>query len=407
MELQKFYIKGRTFLSTDSNLQEALASIYDTPERPRCLCVRGGVEMYVAKHRLYLVKRMPSTGNKHHPSCPSFEPEWSHSGLGELMGEAVIEHSPESIEIRVDFALARMPGRSIPRGEKTTPVEINAPRHRMSLRALLHFLWEKAGFNRWYPAMTNKRSQGVIRKYLLEAADEVETKGIRLSERLYIPESFNEERKAEIAERRREKLALLHSPEDEVQYKMAIVIGEFKSVEASPYGRKIWVKHMPDCPLLIETKTWERAERVFGTILEARDADAPSTLRIVLCALIYAKREYTYQIDAITFMLVTENWIPVDGMYELPLIQMLIDRSRRFMKPLRYDAKSVAHYPNALLLDTGDRPVPLHIISGFMEEKERSAKEKALKISEDYFWVWYSDKPMPDLPSSKLVRLEY
>ncbi|MES2356605.1 MAG: DUF1173 family protein [Pseudomonadota bacterium] len=398
MELQKFYIKGRTFLSTDANLQEALASIYETPERPRCLCVRGGVEMYVAKHRSYLVKRMPGTGNKHLPSCPSFEPEWSHSGLGELMGEAVIEHSPESIEIRVDFALARMPGKSVPRGEQTVPSEINAPRHRMSLRALLHFLWEKAGFNRWYPAMANKRSQGVIRKYLLEAADEVETKGIRLSERLYIPEPFNEERKTEIVERRREKLAVLHVSEDDAQYKMAIVIGEFKSVETSPYGRKILVKHMPDCPLLIETKTWERAERTFGSMLEARDADAPGKLRIVLCALIYAKRQYTYQIDAITFMLVTENWIPVDGMYELPLIQTLTDQSRRFMKPLRYDAKSAAHHPNLLLLDTGDKPVQLHIVSGFMEPKERVAKEKALKTQDGNSWVWYTDKEMPELP---------
>jgi len=404
MELQKFYIKGRMFLSTDTTLQEALASIYETPERPRCLCVRGGVEMYVAKHRSYLVKRMPGTGNQHLPSCPSFEPEWSHSGLGELMGDAVIEHSPESIEIRVDFALARMPGKSVPRGEQSVPSEIHAPRHRMSLRALLHFLWEKAGFNRWYPAMVNKRSQGVIRKYLLEAADEVETKGIRLSERLYIPEPFNEERKAEIAERRREKLAVLHAPEDDAQYKMAIVIGEFKSVETSPYGRKILVKHMPDCPLLIETKTWERAERTFGSMLEARDADTPGKLRIVLCALIYAKREYTYQINAITFMLVTENWIPVEGMYELPLIQTLTDQSRRFMKPLRYDAKSAAHYPNLLLLDAGDKPVPLHIVSGFMEPKERAAKEKALKTQDGDIWVWYADKEMPELPKQLGAR---
>ena len=106
-------------------------------------------------------------------------------------------------------------------------------------------------------------------------------------------------------------------------------------------------------------------------------------------------------------MLVTENWIPVDGMYELPLIQALTDQSRRFMKPLRYDAKSAAHYPNILLLDVGDKPAPLHIVSGFMEPKERTAKEKMLKTSEGDPWVWYSDKPMQALPSLKPLKVEY
>ena len=58
---QRFFIKGKTFAADDSLLQDALARIYDTPERPRCMCIRGGVNMYVAKHRHYVVKRMPGT----------------------------------------------------------------------------------------------------------------------------------------------------------------------------------------------------------------------------------------------------------------------------------------------------------------------------------------------------------
>ena len=62
MEEQRFLIQGRTYTSRDPALQDALARVYDTAERPRCMCVRGGIEMYVAKHRLYVVKRMPDTG---------------------------------------------------------------------------------------------------------------------------------------------------------------------------------------------------------------------------------------------------------------------------------------------------------------------------------------------------------
>ena len=106
MEEQQFLIKGAPYTSRDPALQDALARVYTTPERPRCMCVRGGIEMYVAKHRRYVVKRMPNSGHEHHPTCASYEPELGQSGLGELIGESIIEHSPESVELRVDFALA-------------------------------------------------------------------------------------------------------------------------------------------------------------------------------------------------------------------------------------------------------------------------------------------------------------
>lgn len=398
MKEQRFFIKGCTYTASDTQLQDALARIYETPERPRCMCVRCGVEMYVARHRQYVVKRMPGTGSNHHPACPSYEPEYGQSGLGELMGESVIERSPESVELRVAFPLTRVPGRSIPRGEPAPPAEINAPRHRMSLRAVMHYLFERAGFNRWYPTMEGKRSQGVIHKYLMEAAAEIEMKGERLSERLYVPEQFSDERKAEIAERRRKKLAILQSPEQDVQFKMALVLGEFKGSEASSSGRKVWIKHMPDTPLFIDNKAWERIERAYHDLLQARDADTKAKQRVVLCALVYAKREHTYQIDTASLMLTTENWIPIEGIHEADLIQALTEQKRRFMKPLRYDARSAASFPNALLLDTVAAPTPLHVVSGFMGLKERTAKEKVIKASGDATWVWCTDKAMPALP---------
>jgi Protein of unknown function (DUF1173) len=153
--------------------------------------------------------------------------------------------------------------------------------------------------------MEGKRTQGVMHKYLLEAADGIQTKGISLSERLYVPEQFHEDRKTGIAERRRCKLALLQSPEDDVQVKMALVIGEYKGEDASPFGRKVWLKHMPDAPLFIDARAWERIERAYGSMLEARDADTKTKPRVVMCALIYAKREHIYQIDTASFMLTT------------------------------------------------------------------------------------------------------
>ena len=398
MEEQRFVVKGVTYAANDPRLQHALELVYETSERPRCVCVRGGIEMYVAKHRQYVVKRMPNTAQSHHPRCPSYEPEIGQSGLGELIGEAIIERSPDSIELRVDFALSRVPGRTSAREVAQEPADINAPRHRMSLRAVMHFLFERAGFNRWYPAMEGKRTQAVLHKHLLEAADGIQTKGVPLSERLYVPEQFREEKKSEIAERRRNKLALLQSLEDDRQFKMALVLGEYKGEQASPSGRKVWLKHMPDAPLFIDAKVWQRIERIYGSMLEARDADTKTKQRVVICALIYAKREHTYQIDTASFILTTDNWIPIDGIHEVDLIQALTERRRRFMKPLRYDARTAALFPNALLLDTGTKATPLHVVSPLMEPHDRAAKENALNGQSVPAWVWRTDKPMPPLP---------
>ena len=231
----------------------------------------------------------------------------------------------------------------------------------------------------------------------MEAADEIETKGIRLAERLYVPEQFQEDIKEAIQERRRSQLALLHSPENDGKFKMGLVLGQFKAVEAgTTTGQRIWLRHMHDCPLLIGDKTWARATRAFEKLFEAQDADITTKPRLMVLALVYAKREYTYQVDAVSFMLTTNNWIPIEGTHEGELLQALTEQQRRFVKPLRYDSKSAAHFPNVLLLDTGDRPTPLHVVGG--DEKEKVAKEKALKATDPALWVWYTDKPIPPLP---------
>ena len=395
---QRFAVRGNVFAADDPELQDALAHIYDTAERPRCLCRSGGIEMYVTRHRRYLVKRMPETGRDHHPLCPSYEPDVAYSGLGELTGDAVLENEPGRVELRVDFPWARLNGQAIARGEAKEPAEVAVPRRRMSLRAVLHFLFERAGFNRWTPAMAGRRNQAVLRKYLLEAATEIDIKGVALSQRLYVPETFNEAVKTEIAQRRREKLSILQPHDGQVP--LALVVGEFKACDRLEPATRVWIRHMPDAPLLMATRSWDRLARVHAALLEARDADTGHRVRLIMAALIRARREFTYEIDAATLMLISEQWIPVEGVHELPLIDALVAQQRRFLKPLRYDAPHAGSFPNALLLDTGLAPVPLHLMSAFVTQKERIAKEKA--VSAQDCWAWWPDRPMPVLPATAL-----
>jgi hypothetical protein len=139
-------------------------------------------------------------------------------------------------------------------------------------------------------------------------------------------------------------------------------------------------------------------------LLEARYADTKTKQRVVICALIYAKREHTYQIDTASFMLTTEHWIPIEGTHEVDLIEALTQQRRRFMKPLRYDARSAASFPNVLLLDTGAKPTPLHVVSASLDPRDRAAKENALKAPGDTAWVWNTDRKMPRLPEAAPPR---
>jgi hypothetical protein len=159
MDEQRYLINGRIFAAHDPGLQEALARVHGTPAHPRCLSIAEGVEMYVSKFSDFVIKRMPETGAEHRPTCPSYELPASESGLGEVLGEAIIERGQEGVELRLDFPLTRRVGRSFAIADRKLPSEVTVARKRLSLRSLLHYLWERAGFNRWYPRMQGKRSK--------------------------------------------------------------------------------------------------------------------------------------------------------------------------------------------------------------------------------------------------------
>jgi hypothetical protein len=118
----------------------------------------------------------------------------------------------------------------------------------------------------------------------------------------------------------------------------------------------------------------------------------------VIAALIKARREFTYEIDAASLMMTSEQWIPAEGVHELPLIDALVRQRRRFVRPLRYDASGTEAFANALLLDAGPQPLALHLLSPYADERSRAARLRAIEREPNEAWVWQTDQPMPELP---------
>jgi Protein of unknown function (DUF1173) len=319
-----------------------------------------------------------------------------------VIGEAIIERSADLVEIRVDFALTRRAGKAFPSGEGSEKSEVKIERKKLSLRGLLHFLWERAGFNRWYPRMEGRRNYFVVRRHLLQAAGEVETKGVKLSERLFIPESYAPERAEEIAKRRAKELQLLRSLEAEVQYKMMIAIGEVKDFKKTNFaGYRVVLKHLPDVGFSIDEKGWERTKKTFGHELAEWEV-SQGKVRLIMACVFFEKRENALEIDSLTLMMVDQNWVPIDSAIEREVCEKLIAAKRAFIKPLRYEAKHAGGFPNFKLVDMGDSALALDIVSAFASDKERAAKHKALEDRGKEKWIWDTarEKEMPDFPAA-------
>jgi hypothetical protein len=138
---------------------------------------------------------------------------------------------------------------------------------------------------------------------------------------------------------------------------------------------------------------------VFGSVFEARDAAPDAGLRIVIAALIRARDEGVYEVEAATLMLATCEWLPLHAAYELPLVRALVGEGRQFVKPMVYDAPSPAGFPNAMLLDVGALPIPLHISSAFMSGQERQLKDRIVASAKrQRVWHWSADEERPGFP---------
>lgn len=96
----------------------------------------------------------------------------------------------------------------------------------------------------------------------------------------------------------------------------------------------------------------------------------------------------------------------VDHTCERDVVDKLVAEERAFIKPLRYEAPDAGKFPNFQLLDTGERPVALDIVSAFLSEAEHAAKVRAIGVRDPKGWLWdtVQDVVIPALPPRALRR---
>jgi hypothetical protein len=199
-----YLIHGRRMEPEDTGFHDALAAAHASRHRPLCLCRPEGLQMYVARLGSGLIlKRMPDTGGEHAADCASYEPPPEFSGLGELTGSAIIEDLTAGITaLKLGFALSKGGSRSNMPACGDVGDSVASDGSKLTMRGLLHYLWDQAELTRWQPAFAGRRSWAVVRKHLLLAAESKVARGRALHDELYIPEVFSVERRDDINARR-------------------------------------------------------------------------------------------------------------------------------------------------------------------------------------------------------------
>jgi hypothetical protein len=396
--MRRFRIGGEIYEDGAEELHVVLAGAYARKKRPLCLCREPGCPMYIAHiGDLYLIKRMPLSGGAHDPSCESYEVPYELSGLGSLMGSA-IQIDPESglVSLKLEFSLSRTGSRAAPVPSGATAGSVSGDPRKMSLRALLHYLWHEAQLTEWTSRWRDKRHWWTVRSHLLEAAGQMIVKGGPLSETLFVPEVFRSGNKDAIEQRR--AVALQHAlPPKTGPRRLMVLIGEAKGFESARSGQKLIIKHMPGFPFIVADGLYRRLQARFERELSLHAVDDDSHL--IAIATFGLNPAGLALVEEAALMVVNENWIPYESVQEKRLVDALARMREKSVKGLRYNLKDDQPIAN-VLLHRRDGPAALYIVPAAAGESfEASLKDMITVKSEIAVWIWrVGDGDMPPLP---------
>lgn len=384
----------------DPDFDRLVASVHGVIPRPLCMCRHQGIEMYVARAgEHYIIKRMPDTGNLHAMSCGSYEAPADLSGLGEIIGAAIQTNAVDgTTSLKFDFTLSKS-GVTRPCAHTAhgpAAGQVRSASARLTMRGALHYLWAEAGFNKWSPAMDGKRSWFVIRKYLLQALQDKLVKGRPLASMVYIPETFTLDMKEAITSRRHTLFQHINEV-TAAKKSFMLLIGEVKEISDARYGKKIIVKHVPDCAFMLRDDIAHHLTKRFAAELELWSAT--SDVRLIVMGTFSIGNHGVPSMEELTLMPTTAEWIPIEDHHEKSLIDRLTDEKRRFEKGLRYNMPAGKPLACAVLADTDD-PVAMYVMPANASDAYVDALDLLRQNSGLISWSWdAAAEKMPPLPA--------
>lgn len=364
--IQRYRVLGRSVPEGDE-LQGLLAQAYARKERAHCACrSESDLPLYIAhRHDRYVLARWPGSGARHATGCDHYEAPDFLTGMGQVRGSAVIddEDSGET-RLRLGFPLSRGAARTAPAALTNDKPTVKSTGQKLSMRGLLHYLWDRAELTHWHPKMASKRSWFVVRRALLEAAASCKAKQEALPHVLFVPESFRSEDKEDIRARRRASLDRVYRSRDELM----VTVGEVKEIVPAHGGTRIVLKHVGDMPFVLDQDMARRFYKRFAgdlALWQAQDGPMGGPKdgqgHLVIAGSFARRRQGTFDLIEVALMPVTAEWLPYESSDERYLIAKAVSERRRFVKGLRVNLDADTPIASMVLKDTGEEASAVHI----------------------------------------------
>ncbi|MBZ7925812.1 DUF1173 domain-containing protein [Ensifer adhaerens] len=396
--MRRFLIGDRSFEEESNEFQAILPRAYEQGLRPHCQCKEPPVPMYIAQlEGQHFVKRMPLSGRDHDPACPSYDPPYELSGLGPLIGNAIQVDANGRANLKIDFSMTKKgPRAAAPQSAGASERAIRNEPQKLSLRAMLHYLWEMGELTEWRSSWAGKRGWGRVRTSLMNAASQMTTRGGLLSDMLFVPETFRQKDKEAIAARRATALAGAQASGTGPR-KLMIMVAEVKEFIPARVGHRITLRHLP-FPLMLEHETWKRLNAKYETELELWRSN--DELHLVMIATFGISASGVAAVAELAMMVVNGNWIPFENVHERHLLERLGALRRKSVKGLRFNLPQEQPIVSVTLPEERPSPVAMFIIpAGASGDYQLALAEMIEARPEMTPWIWcIAEGDMPKLP---------
>ncbi|MDQ4422142.1 DUF1173 domain-containing protein [Sphingobium sp. DEHP117] len=391
---QRYRIFGRS-VSEGEELQQLLAQAYAQKSPVICECRKTtDLPLYIShRHNRYVLARWPGSGARHATACDHYEAPDFLTGMGQVRGSAVIDdETGGETSLKLGFPLSRGAARLAPSALTNDKPSVKTTGQKLSMRGLLHVLWDRAELTHWHPKMASKRSWFVVRRALMEAAATCRAKQEGLADLLFVPESFRLEEKEDIRARRRTGLARVYRSRDE----MMVVVGEVKEIVSAHGAERIVLRHVGDMPFVMDPDMARRFHTRFAgelALWQAQGGQGDGKGHLVLAGSFSRRREGTFDLIEVALMPVTPEWLPYESSDERYLIGKAVTEKRRFVKGLRVNLDTDTPIASLVLKDTGEEACAIHIHD---RDNEVTGSLEALLAGQGVVHrLWKEGEPLP------------
>lgn len=372
--------------------QSALRTAHQSKLPVSCGCNGTGPRRFAVRYMsgsdTYHLARYANSSEQHALDCLYYAPDPGKSGRGGYSKGVVEETNDGDLRIKLTLSLRKQEPADTgePQPERPSSNGSRATKPAMTLLGLLHLLWTEAELNVWAPGMKGKRDTSLIHRRLVLAASRITTHRQRLDESLVAAtaQSGGDEEKSnasKVASAIRNNRRLLvvaplaaHSQERAEGKPGYLAIRGFHGVPRLYYNTDTWAAVVRRYKR--ELSAWSQGKRVVAIA----QTDKPSS-------------QEAAQALNIALMVVSDEWVPVDSSHEARIESKLRDESRRFFKPLRYDAGEDVVFPDFWLLDLpSNQAFPMEVYGlttpKYLARKAVKTNHYATEYGPNGWWEW-------------------